>query len=138
MCRNNTVDTYFNVIAVVNACQVGIDRVLIAEHPKRLKGGSGSRSSTHKKSKRVAIKKKKPYPPCMLTLQMYIIVTIICYHKFIKRLVECFCKKKEKCTIIKPPKRIVNYITPITNMYKSLVRKLCIGIHVKSFFFIYL
>jgi len=48
---NNTVDTYFNVIAVVNACQVGIDRVLIAEHPKPLKGGSGNRSSTHKKIK---------------------------------------------------------------------------------------
>jgi len=63
MCGNNTLDTYFNVIAVVNACQVGIDRVLMAEHPKRRKGASGNRSSTYKKkSKRVAIKKKKTQP----------------------------------------------------------------------------
>jgi len=49
MCGNNTLDTYFNVIAVVKACQVGIDRVLMAEHPKRRKGASGNRSSTYKK-----------------------------------------------------------------------------------------
>jgi len=49
MCGNNTLDTYFNVIAVVNACQVGIDRVLMAEHPKRRKGASGNRSSTYEK-----------------------------------------------------------------------------------------
>jgi len=41
MYGNNTLDTYFNVIAVVNACQVGIDRVLMTEHPKRHNGASG-------------------------------------------------------------------------------------------------
>jgi len=40
-----------HVIAVVNACQVGIDRVLMAEHPKRRRGASGNRSSKYKKKK---------------------------------------------------------------------------------------
>lgn len=49
--RGNNTNTYFNVIAVVNACQVGIDRVLIEEGPE-------SRPSAEKGNKSIYIYKK--------------------------------------------------------------------------------
>lgn len=69
-----------------------------------------------KKSKRVAIKKKKKTPTLFL-YSLYRCILSLLLFVIIKCLIECFGKNKEKCTIIKPPKWIVYYITPITYQY---------------------